>query len=430
LVSRLDYGEFEPTRRKAGNRFDFTLTSMTMIEPAHRGLARREFVKQVALGALPAAAALAAGRARSQDKNAPPRDPQAVPSDVIVRQNEPDNLEYPFANLTDFHTPNDRFYVRNHFAVPEIDFKDWRLRIEGAVERPIELGIDELRKMPARKVTALLECSGNGRIRLKPPQLGIRWDKGAVGNAEWTGVPLSEVLKRAGVRSDAVEVILEGADRGQLDAPLTKSPGEISFARSLPMSKAKQPEVLLAYQMNGQDLPVAHGRPVRVVVPGWYGMASVKWLTRIVVSQQPFRGYFQALSYTVWKRRAGIAEIAPVEDIQVKTQIARPTRDEVVATNSRYRIFGAAWTGEGHIAKVEVSTDGGKGWSPARLLGERVRYAWRLWEHPWATPTKAGRHILMSRATDDRGNVQPMERDPDRRDAIITHVEPVPIEVR
>jgi DMSO/TMAO reductase YedYZ molybdopterin-dependent catalytic subunit len=353
-----------------------------------------------------------------------------VASDVIVRQNDPDNLEYPFANLTEFLTPNDRFYVRNHFPAPDLDARGWRIKVEGAVERPFEFGLDELRKMPARKVTALLECSGNGRVRLKPPQLGIRWDKGAVGNAEWTGVPLAEVLKRAGVKSDAVEVIFEGADRGQLDAPLTKSPGEISFARSLPLGKARQSEVLLAYQMNGEDLPRAHGRPVRVIVPGWYGMASVKWLQRIIVSQQPFLGYFQVLSYTIWRRRAGIPQLAPIAELQVKAQIARPTRDEVVRAGSQYRIYGAAWTGEGQVAKVEVSTDGGKQWSAARLLGEPAQYAWRFWEHQWSTPGKGGRPILMARATDDRGNVQATDRDPDRRDAMITHVEPVPVEVR
>jgi DMSO/TMAO reductase YedYZ molybdopterin-dependent catalytic subunit len=400
-----------------------------MIEPNHRRLARRKFVGQVALAALPSGA-LRAGRVFSQDKKAPQNDAPAAPSGVIVRQNEPDNLEYPFANLTDFLTPNDRFYVRNHFPVPNVDANNWRVRVEGAVEQAFDLGIAELRKMPARKVTALLECSGNGRVRLKPPQLGIRWDQGAVGNAEWTGVPLVEVLKRAGIKSESVEVILEGADRGHLDAPLTKSPGEISFARSLPLSKAKQPEVLLAYQMNGKDLPRIHGWPLRVVVPGWYGMASVKWLKRIIVSQQPFLGYFQMLSYTIWRRRAGIAELAPVAEVQVKSQIARPTRDEVVAAGSQYRIYGAAWTGEGQIAKVEVSIDGGKQWSAARLLGKSIQYAWRFWEYPWATPTQAGRHIVLARATDDRGNVQPMERDPDRRDAMITHVEPVSVEVR
>jgi DMSO/TMAO reductase YedYZ molybdopterin-dependent catalytic subunit len=349
---------------------------------------------------------------------------------VIVRQNAPDNLEYPFANLSSFLTPNDRFYVRNHFPTPEVDAGAWRLRIEGAVGKPFDLGLDELRKLPGRTVTALLECSGNGRIRLKPPQIGIRWDQGAVGNAEWTGVPLSVILERAGVESDAVEVILEGADSGEIDAPQTKSPGEISFARSLPLGKAQQPDVLLAYRMNGKELPIEHGHPVRVVVPGWYGMASVKWLKRIIVSKQPFQGYFQVLSYTIWRRRAGIAELAPVAELQVKSQIARPTRDEVIAAGAKYRIYGAAWTGEGQIAKVEVSTDGGKLWSEAQLLGESLRYTWRFWDYAWSTPQKPGRHVVMARATDDQGNVQPIERDPDRRDAMITHVEPIRVEVR
>jgi DMSO/TMAO reductase YedYZ molybdopterin-dependent catalytic subunit len=406
------------------------MTTMSDVESTQRGLMRREFLRQFGLAAIPLGAAIGAGRAIAQEKRGPPKISPASPSDVIVLQQDPDNFEYPFANLSDFLTQNDRFYVRNHFAVPEIDADNWRVKVEGAVERAFDLRVDELRKMPSRKVTALLECSGNGRIRLKPPQLGIRWDKGGVGNAEWTGVPLTEVLKRAGIKSGAIEVILEGADRGTLDAPLTKSPGEISFARSLPIVKAKNSEVLLAYQMNGRDLTVAHGYPLRVIVPGWYGMASVKWLTRIIVSDEPFQGYFQTLSYTIWRRRAGIAELTPVAELQVKSQIARPTRDEVIAANSQYRIFGAAWTGEGQVTKVEVSTDGGKQWSEARLPEKPVRYAWRFWEHQWSTPAKGGRHVVMARATDDRGNVQPMDRDPDRRDAMITHVEPVTVEVR
>jgi DMSO/TMAO reductase YedYZ molybdopterin-dependent catalytic subunit len=406
------------------------MITMTKTELTRPDLARRKFVKQLAAAALPLAGVLGAAPVSGQDKKGKQKDRSAIASDVIVRQNDPDNVEYPFASVTDFLTPNDRFYVRNHFAVPKIDANDWRVSVAGAVERAFELRVDELRKMPARNVTALLECSGNGRVRLKPPQLGIRWDKGAVGNAEWTGVPLAEVLNRAGVKPGAVEVILEGADRGQFDAPLTKTPGDIAFARSLPLVKAKQSEVLLAYQMNGKDLPVAHGYPLRVVVPGWYGMASVKWLKRIIVSEQPFLGYFQMLSYTTWRRRAGIAELAPVAELQVKSQIARPTRDEIISAGSQYRIFGAAWTGEGQVTKVDVSTDGGKQWSQARLLAEPVKHAWRFWEHDWSTPARGGRHVVMARATDDQGNVQPIERDPDRRDAMITHVEPIPVEVR
>src|SRR5262249_44487209 len=148
----------------------------------------------------------------------------------------------------------------------------------------------ELRKMPSHTLTALLECSGNSRVFLKPPQSGIRWELGGVGNAEWTGVRLADVLERAGVEKDAVEVIAEGADKGEIKPPKPPSPGIIPFARSLSMTKARRPEVLLVYKMNGKELSAIHGAPVRLLVAGWYGMASVKWLERLIVTKKPFHG--------------------------------------------------------------------------------------------------------------------------------------------
>ncbi len=209
-------------------------------------LDRRTFVTSAALAALPLASA------------APSETNQRLPG-VIIRQKDPDNLEFPFASLDSFLTPNEQFYVRTHFEVPELDAGSWRLKVEGAVERPFEIGYDELRKMPSHSLTAILECSGNSRVFLKPPQLGIRWELGGVSNAEWVGVRLADVLERAGVREGAVEVILEGADKGELKPPNPKSPGVIAYARSLPLAKARRPEVLLAYQMNGKELPAAHG---------------------------------------------------------------------------------------------------------------------------------------------------------------------------
>jgi DMSO/TMAO reductase YedYZ molybdopterin-dependent catalytic subunit len=279
-------------------------------------------------------------------------------------------------------------------------------------------------------VTALLECSGNSRVLLKPPQVGLRWEQGAVGNAEWTGVALNDVLERAGLKEGAVDVVLEGSDKGKFDAPDPKTPGVIPFARSLPVKKAKQPEVLLAYQMNGKELPPDHGYPVRVIVPGWYAMASVKWLHRILVMERPFHGFFQTFTYTVWERRGGLADLVPVTEMQVKAQIARPAANEVVSADSKYRVFGAAWTGEGQVTKVELSTDGGKRWSQLHLQEKATRHTWRFWEYDWKTPVKPGRYTLMARATDDQGHVQPMERDADRRDAMISHVQQINIEVR
>jgi DMSO/TMAO reductase YedYZ molybdopterin-dependent catalytic subunit len=348
---------------------------------------------------------------------------------LIIRQKEPDNLEFPFASLDSFLTPNPRFYVRNHFAAPKLDAAGWRLRVEGAVARPLELGYDELRKLPARTLTATLECTGNGRVFLVPRAKGVAWEFGAVSTATWTGVPLAALLDRAGIRDEAVEVILEGADTGEIGEE-PKSPGKIHFARSLPLAKARQDNVLLAYGMNGQDLPPAHGFPLRAVVAGWYGMASIKWLTRLVVIDRPFQGYFQTFDYTTFERRAGLPVLVPITELEVKAQIARPAPDEVVPADTTYRVHGAAWSGESDVSKVEVSTDGGKAWAEARLLDKAVRNAWRLWELEWHTPKQAGRHTLLARATDRRGRVQPLRRDPDRRNYLISHVLPVEVEVR
>src|SRR6516165_3930589 len=218
---------------------------------------RREFFGGVALAATPWL--LSAGVA------APPAGEKPMIPPLIVRERDPQNLEFPFHALDRFIVPNDRFFVRNHFAVPRLDLKTWRLRLEGAIKRPLALEYEELRKLRAVTMMATLECAGNNRAFLVPKARGVAWQLGAVGNAEWTGVPLSALLERAGVRDGAVEVILEGADTGSVAAAGGPA-GNIAFARSLPLAKARRPEVILAYRMNGVDLPIAHGFPLRAVV--------------------------------------------------------------------------------------------------------------------------------------------------------------------
>ncbi len=346
---------------------------------------------------------------------------------LITREQEPRNLESPFSALDGPITPVGRFYVRDHFPIPKIDAKAWSLKVEGAVERPLTIGYDDLRAMTARTIAAVLECAGNGRVFLAPRERGAQWGMGAVGNAEWVGVPLSAILERAGVKSGAVEVVLEGADSGEIrDEP--KSPGKIPFARSVPIEKARG-DVLLAYRMNGQELTLTHGFPVRALVPGWYGMAAVKWLSRVVVADRPFVGYFQTLDYATWERRDGLASLVPIGEIQVKSQIARPSAYEVIKAGADYRVFGAAWTGESDVAKVEVSTDGGSSWSEASLIGSPVRHSWRLWDYTWKAPS-AGPYKLMARATDARGRTQPATRDVDSAPHMISHVLPVEVEAR
>jgi DMSO/TMAO reductase YedYZ molybdopterin-dependent catalytic subunit len=347
---------------------------------------------------------------------------------LIVRERSPDNLEMPFETLDSFLTPTELFYVRSHFAVPKLDAATWKLRVVGAVERPLELTLADLLEFSSRTSPVTLECAGNGRQFLDPKSKGVQWALGAVGTAEWTGVPLVAVLNRAGVRKDAVDVVLEGADRGEpKNEP--KPAGPMAFARSIPLAKALKPEVLLAHRMNGQPLAPAHGYPVRAVVSGWYGMASVKWLNRITVTERPFHGYDQTIDYAVWDRRDGVPSLAPITEIEVKSSIARPAAGETLPAGKDFRVHGAAWAGVAEVTKVEVSTDGGSSWAAARLTGKAVPYSWRLWDYSWKAPS-AGRHVLMARATDSQGRTQPMRRDPDRRNYVINHVFPVPVTVR
>jgi DMSO/TMAO reductase YedYZ molybdopterin-dependent catalytic subunit len=346
----------------------------------------------------------------------------------IVRSEQPLNLEMPFETVESFITPTESFYVRTHFPIPAIDRDAWWLHVEGEVENPFTINYEELLNLESLTIPVTLECAGNNRNFLEPKVKGVQWGLGAVGTAEWTGVPLSVLLDRAGVRSNAREVILEGADCGMLEDPKSPS-GELTFARSIPLGKATA-DVLLAYKMNGSQLPSQHGFPVRAIVPGWYAVASIKWLQRIIVTDQPFTGYYQTIDYAYWKRGGDIAELAPLTEMQIKAEIARPAKSEAVPVSSNVRVHGAAWTGEGEITKVEFSTDGGATWSEASLVGTSRPNAWRLWEFDWRTPSKPGQVNLIARATDSQGSTQPTHRDRDRGTYMINHLLPITVEVR
>ncbi len=345
----------------------------------------------------------------------------------IVRSEDPPNLEMPFEQLDGFITPTKSFYVRTHFPIPKIEKGKWRLRVEGELEKPFEIGYDELLKLESTKIPATLECAGNNRSFLEQKVKGVQWGLGGVGNADWTGAPLSTLLDRAGIKSGALEIILEGADRGQLEDP--KSPrGEINFARSIPLEKVR--DVLLAYKMNDTELPPEHGFPVRAIVPSWYAVASIKWLQRIIVTNKPFNGYYQTLDYAYWKRAGDTAQLTALTELQIKAEIARPSAGESVPANSSVRVHGAAWTGNGEIIKVEISTDKGSTWKEAKLGSDSEPNAWRLWDFDWKTPAAAGQVTLMARATDSSGQTQPTSRDPDRGTYMINHLLPITVEVR
>jgi DMSO/TMAO reductase YedYZ molybdopterin-dependent catalytic subunit len=336
----------------------------------------------------------------------------------------PENSETPLESVQGWVTPNKLFFVRNHFAVPEIDRDAWRLRVEGYVDRPVELTWEELAGIPHRSVFATVECAGNGRSFLSEHQPGVQWGAGAIGHAEWTGVPVRDVLERAGVRAGAVEVLFEGADAGtEPDLP-----GPISFARSLPLAKALHRDTLLVTRMNGELLSPSHGYPVRLFVPGWYGVAAVKWLSRVEVLARPYRGYFQGVKYTVQRGvRDGEVETVGVGPMAVKSEMIRPQEGAVLGVGTN-RLFGVAWAGEEAVACVEVSTDGGKTWRPADLLTTPARYCWTLWEYLWEV-AEEGDYTLLCRATSEGGRVQPMWHDPLNGGYLIHHSRPVRVRV-
>jgi DMSO/TMAO reductase YedYZ molybdopterin-dependent catalytic subunit len=355
--------------------------------------------------------------------------PEPPARGLILRGRSPLNLEFPFERLDGCMTPNDLFYVRSHFPVPEIAAEAYRLEIGGAVARSLTLTYRDLLALPRHSVRATLECAGNSRIHLTPPAGGVQWDAGAVSTAEWTGVRLCDLLQEAGVAQDACEVVLEGADRGTPpDEP--RPPQPISYARSLPLAKALASETLVAYAMNGEELTPDHGFPVRAIVPGYYGMASTKWLTRIQVTRRPFMGYFQVSDYAFWDEQDGLPTRAPLGPARVKALIARPVVNQVLQGGARVIIAGAAWTGDGTVTRVEVSTDGGAAWADAAFLDPAQTFVWRRWEFPWEVPRQAGRRTLMARAHASDGSIQPAARDGRYGSYVITHTLPVEVVIK
>lgn len=311
------------------------------------------------------------------------------------------NEEAPLRALAEPVTPTADFYQRTNFLIPEIDPAAWSLSVDGLVRRPLALSWDEVRSMPARSVAVTLECAGNGRSLVTPLPPGQPWGLGAVSTAVFTGVPLRAVLERAGVAEGAVEVLFAGADAGAIGGGRT-----VRFERSVPLEKALHPDVLLAWEMNGEPLPPRHGYPLRLVVPGWYGVASVKWLTEVRVLGQPFEGHFQAERY-IYIGEPGIADGTPVTRMRVRALIAQPEEGERLPSGTPTVVRGTAWSGEAPVSRVEVSFDGGETWREAALGTASSPYAAVPWSLDW-TPTTPGRHLLLARATDAAGNVQPL----------------------
>jgi sulfane dehydrogenase subunit SoxC len=302
-------------------------------------------------------------------------------------------------------TPAGLHYLLIHYDIPDVDADRWTLSVDGRVARPLKLTLGDLRARPAREVTATMECAGNGRALLAPHVVSQPWLLEAVGNATWSGVPLIAVLEEAELLDDAVEVVFTGLDRG------FEKGTEQSYQRSLELDVAFADDVLLAYEMNGAPLLPQHGFPLRLLVPGWYGMTNVKWLAGITVVAEPFQGYQHTAAYRY--RENDDDEGTPVTRMQPRSLMVPPgipdfnTRERTVPIGP-CGLEGRAWSGWGAVTRVEVSTDGGETWADAELEPLDSRWGWRGWRFEWAAG-EPGDYVLCCRAHDEAGNAQPDE---------------------
>jgi DMSO/TMAO reductase YedYZ molybdopterin-dependent catalytic subunit len=285
--------------------------------------------------------------------------------------------------------PNDLFFVRSNGPVPILDRASWRLHVTGSVDRPISMSLSELEQLPQRTTEAFLECAGNSRSRFQPVAPGTPWRNDAIGNAVWEGVTLADILDLAGIGCDVVDIVSQGADFPEM-------------RRGLPLATARDPDVMVVWEMNGDPLPVAHGGPVRLLVPGWAGIASTKWLTGIEAIDRAFDGFWNTDNYVFWNERGD--PLRPIAEMPPKSIIVAPGDGNTLGAGS-VTIHGWAWSGYAPIRVVEVSTDGGSSWRRAETY-DGARHGWRRWEAPWMA--EPGAYHVMSRATDERGLTQPM----------------------
>jgi sulfite oxidase len=319
---------------------------------------------------------------------------------LILHNDRPEDLETPLRYYDTWLTPVDAFYVRQHIPRPApIDPTAYRLAVNGMVSKPLTLTLADLERLPQQTIPATLECAGNGRAFFRPQVPGIQWGRGAVGNAEWSGPRVSDVLALAGADRSATFLEIDGADQGAGGTP--------DFIRSMPMKKALDASTVLALRMNGQPIPDIHGFPARLIVPGWCGSSFVKWVTRLSPAAARHNGFFMNPAYRIPKTAvapggaAAAADLEPIEGMPVKSTISAP-EDQASLTLGPQVIRGFAWAGEEAIERVEVSTDGGSRWSDAELSPQRLPFAWRLWQLRWQ-PANPGYHTILSCATDSAG---------------------------
>jgi DMSO/TMAO reductase YedYZ molybdopterin-dependent catalytic subunit len=365
-----------------------------MSHETNAALSRRGFL--IATGAVLATTAL---RPPAEGQTPAPAPPVPGKEKLIVRSSRPLNLESRVADLTDYRTPESVFFVRNNYDTGPIDPAQWSLKIEGEVDNPVILRLDDLRKLPVFSQDVTLECAGNGRSFHQPRASGIQWEHGAVGTQKFTGVRLADALALATPRPGAQHVAFDGADK----PPTPQAP---DFIRSVPLWKALAPHTMLAFEMGGKPIPHLHGGPVRVVVPGFVGSASIKWVERIMALTEEFNGFYMKSNYTA-PRVDNDKEVYSLQSLEVKSIVVSPAEGTKLAAG-RATTWGWAWAGEGELTGIDVSTDGGKTWTAGTFTRPWDRYSWRKWEHTWdAAP---GSHTIMARATDSLGRVQPPSR--------------------
>ncbi len=329
---------------------------------------------------------------------------------MTVLSARPEDLEMPLSGFSDYITPIEHFFVRTHVYVPTVELSSWTLKVGGEVATPLELTMADLRKMPAVELIAVTECAGNGRSYYQPTVPGLQWRDGSVGNGRWRGVRMADVLKRAGIQASAVDIEFDGAD-----VPIGKMP---DFRRSIPAKKALDPNTLLAYEMNGETLPVKHGFPLRVITPGWASDSWVKWLTSITVLDKDSESFWMKSAY----RRpdfpiapgAALAadKMKPVTSLKVKSLITSHADGGSVVAGKPVTIRGVAWAGDaGPVTGVQVSVDNGRTWKLAQLRPDQfTEFGWRQWEYAWTPPSQTY-YTVIARANDANGNTQPLSQE-------------------
>jgi DMSO/TMAO reductase YedYZ molybdopterin-dependent catalytic subunit len=320
----------------------------------------------------------------------------------ITLSPSPKDIEMPVGEFIDEITPTEHFFVRCHTMIPEVKLPDWKLEITGLVDKPQSLTLADLKKLPRVELVSVLECAGNGRSFYQPRVAGAQWQFGSVGNARWTGVRLRDVLKLAGLKPSATQLLMDGAD-----VPMGTMP---KFQRTLEVKKALDPDTMLAWNMNGKPLTADHGFPLRVIAPGWASDSWVKWLTKIDAMDHEFEGFWMKTAYRHPNHHVepgstvDAKDMIPVTDLNVKSVIATPN---TWAKPGTILVQGVAWSNASPVTKVELSTDSGKTWLNAKLGGTPTKYGFRKWTYSWKAPE--GEYTLMSRATNAAGQTQPME---------------------